>query len=133
MICPTQNKNAEVLLDYCAGTLEPARTAEFATHIEACGDCRRVVEAQRQVWGALDAWTPLEVPPDFDARLYARIAREKRALPWGRWFWKPAVPLALACAVLAVGSLVRTPKEDKVDIQRVERTLEDLDMLTPLS
>ena len=133
MICPTQNRNAEVLLDYCAGTLEPARAAEFATHIDACGDCRRVVETQRQVWGALDAWTPLEVSPDFDARLYARIAREQAAPQWRRWFWKPAVPLALACAVLAVGFLVRTPNEDKLDIQQVERTLEDLDMLTPLS
>ncbi|SRR5712691_13209791 len=154
MICPTASKSVDILLDYCAGTLEPARAAEFAAHIEACDGCRRVVEAQRAMWGALDGWTPVEVSPDFDARLYARIAQEQAAPPWRRWlraifrpsvpypFWRPAVGLAAACAVLAVGFLVRVPnpgdtskqiRADNVDIEQVERTLEDLDMLTPLA
>src|SRR5229473_4720853 len=121
MICPTVTKSAEIFVDYCAGTLDPGRASEFSKHIEACDGCRRVVEAQREVWGALDGWTPVEVPPDFDARLYARIAQEQPAPHWRRSltgifrpavpysFWKPAVPLAAACAVLAVGFWVRTP------------------------
>ena len=154
MICPTATKSVEILLDYCAGTLESARAAEFAKHIEVCDGCRRVVEAQRGVWGALDGWKPVEVSPEFDARLYARIAQEPAAPQWRRWLreifrpavpyplWKPAVPLAAACAALAVGFLVHTPnpgdtskqiRAEKVDIEQVERTLEDLDMLTPLS
>jgi anti-sigma factor RsiW len=135
----------EILLDYCAGTLEPARAAEVREHIEGCADCRRLVEAQRDVWSALDRWTAVEVSPDFDARLYARIAREQAKPAWIEWLrplWKPALPLAVACAVLVVGFLVRTPRAvdnspqvraDKIDIEQVEKTLEDLDMLTPSS
>jgi anti-sigma factor RsiW len=154
MTCPTKTNNAEILVDYCAGTLDPARVDEFVQHFQTCDGCRRAVEAQREVWGVLDGWTPPQVSPDFDARLYARIAREGAAPQWKRWlrgvlhpagphpFWKPAVGLAAACAVLAVGFLVRTPnpvdtskqiRADNVDIEQVEQTLADLDMLTPVS
>ena len=55
--------------------------------------------------------------------------------------WKSAIPLVAACAVLAAGLAVRTPDAtttaqpqlhaDKVDIEQVEQTLEDFDILTP--
>jgi anti-sigma factor RsiW len=154
MICPIRtNRGAEILWDYCARTLEPARATEFEAHMEGCADCRRAVNAQSDLWETLDLWTPAPVSADFDARLYARIAREEAAPGWMKWvrsifspavpvsIWKPVVPLAAACAVLAVGFLVHTPnlaetaktvRADKVDIEQVEKTLEDLDMLTPV-
>jgi len=105
----------------------------------------------------LDEWTPAEVSPGFDARLYARIAQETAASPWMKlWrsiaapavpfaFWKPALIAAVACAVLAVGFLIRVPsvrvpegrdsspqiRIESVDADQMEKTLEDLDMLTP--
>jgi hypothetical protein len=61
------------------------------------------------------------------------------ALPYP--LWKSAVPLIAACALLAVGLTVRMPQTadpghaqlhaDKVDIEKVEQTLEDFDILTP--
>ena len=54
--------------------------------------------------------------------------------------WKPAVSLAAACAVLTVGLMVRMPgpsdtssqlKPEKVDIEQVEKTLDDLEILMP--
>lgn len=154
MNCPTKrNEDAEILLDYCAQTLSPEQSAEFEIHLQQCADCSRLVEAQREVWGSLDAWTPEPVSGDFDARLYARIAREQAAPAWLTWLrrifhppvpyplWKSAVPLAAACAVLAAGLAVRMPdattaaqpqlRADKVDIEQVEQTLEDFDILTP--
>ena len=50
--------------------------------------------------------------------------------------------LAAACTVLAVGLWVRTPvvsdsspqiRAENVDIEQVENTLEDLDMLMPIT
>jgi len=144
----------ELLLDYCAGTLEPAAAAEFSKHAADCAGCRRVIEAQREVWNLLDRWTPAEVPPDFDRRLYARIAREETAPLWVQWwrrfsrpavpytYWKPALTVAAACAVLALGLWVRTAgvpdsspqiRAENVDIEQVENTLEDLDMLMPFT
>lgn len=154
MNCPTKrNEDAEILLDYCAQTLSPLQTAEFEIHLKQCADCSRLVEAQKEVWGALEAWTPHPVSVNFDARLYARIAEEQAGPAWRRWFggifqpavpyslWKSAVPLIAACALLAVGLSVRTTdaihapqpqlRADKVDIEQVEQALEDFDILTP--
>lgn len=154
MNCPTKtNEDAEILLDYCAQTLSPMQTAEFEIHLKQCADCSRLVEAQKEVWGALEAWTPAPVSVNFDARLYARIAEEQAAPGWRLWLrrifqpalpyplWKSAVPLIAACALLAVGLSVRMPQAanpvqpqlhaDKVDIEKVEQTLEDFDILTP--
>ena len=154
MNCPTKrNEDAEILLDYCAQTLSPLQTAEFEIHLKQCADCSRLVEAQKEVWGALDAWTPAPVSVNFDARLYARIAEEQAAPAWQNWLrrifqpplpyplWKSAVPLIAACALLAAGLSVHMPgtpaaphpqlRADKVDIEQVEQTLEDFDILTP--
>jgi anti-sigma-K factor RskA len=154
MNCPTKrNEDAEILLDYCAQTLSAEQGAEFEIHLQQCADCSRLVEAQKEVWGALEAWTPPPVSINFDARLYARIAEEQTAPAWQLWLrrifhppvpyplWKSAVPLVAACAVLAAGLAVRTPdaattvqpqlRADKVDIEKVEQTLEDFDILTP--
>jgi anti-sigma factor RsiW len=154
MNCPTKrNEDAEILLDYCAQTLSPLQAAEFEVHLKQCADCSRLVSAQKEVWGALEEWTPAPVSVNFDARLYARIAQEQAAPAWRLWLrrifqpalpyplWKSAIPLTAACAVLAAGLYVRTPdaihavqpqlRADKVDIEQVEQALEDFDILTP--
>jgi anti-sigma factor RsiW len=153
MTCPTRNKqNNQILLDYCSGTLDPDRASEFEKHAAECADCGEFVTSQRAMWQALDEWTPADVSSNFDERLYARIAQEKAASPWMKvWrsisapavpfaFWKPALIAAVACAVLAVGFLIRVPgsrdsspqiRIESVDADQMEKTLEDLDMLTP--
>jgi anti-sigma factor RsiW len=159
MICLSENKEgAGILVDYCSGALDPARAAELEGHMVNCEDCRRLVEAQRELWTTLDQWTPPEVSPDFDARLYARIAQEAR-LPWWkqmlkrvfspaapRSLWKPALPLAAACAAMILVLLVRGPQpagvtepdgvkqaqNDTINMDTLEETLEDLDLLAPI-
>ena len=155
MTCLTNGKeSAEILLDYCAQTLDPAQVVQIEKHLEVCGDCRSLVAAQREVWQTLDRWTPAEVSPNFDARLYAQIAEHDAAPVWKQWLgrvfqpavpagrWRPAVTLAAACAVLVMGLLVHMPdlttpaqqiRSEKVDIEQVEQTLDDLDMLIPPS
>ena len=155
MNCPAKSiQSSEILLDYCARTLDSSQTAELEKHLAECADCSRFVDAQRDVWLALEQWTPQPVSPGFDARLYARIAGEQAAPAWRTWLrrllqppipyalWKPAVPLAAACAVLAAGFFMHAPAPvdgttklhaEKVDIEQVEKTLEDFDLLTPAS
>ena len=149
MACLLQDKErAAWLLDYCERNLPPALAAEVERHLAVCPDCARTVEAQQKVWAALDVWDPPQVSPNFNARLYARIEQED-AQPWWRtilpdarvWTWKPAMPLAAAClAVLAV-ALFRAPsmpepgpkaQADSIDVEQVERTLHDLEMLEQL-
>lgn len=156
MICIANLKEgAEILLDYAHGTLDAARRIELDRHVENCLECRRLVEAQRTVYAALDDWTAPEVSADFDQRLYARIAAEKpsfwRSMFWQRWlpvtpiaWWKPAVPVALAALALSAIFVVRTPNPTltpsatqkqmtmgKADLDQVEQTVDDLDLLAP--
>src|ERR1035438_8417658 len=99
MDCIKNNKRGvEILTDYCAGILDPAVALEIDTHIAQCGECRGMVEAQRSVWEMLDAWTPLEVSPNFDARLYARIAQEQTVPAWRQWLgrlFRPVTPYGI--------------------------------------
>jgi anti-sigma-K factor RskA len=122
MDCIKDNKQGvEILTDYCAGILDPAVAFEIDTHIAQCAECREMVEAQHTVWQMLDAWTPLEVSPNFDARLYARIADEQAEPAWRQWLrrvflspyrlWKPAVSLAAAGAVVALALVMGVPHQ----------------------
>ena len=132
MTCPTRDKqNAEILVEYCAGTLDPDRASEFEKHAAECAECERQVASQRALWRTLDQWTPADISPDFDARLYAPLWKK-----WLVWAWKPALVTAAAGAAIVIGLFVQQPqpplRTDTVDIDQVEHALEDLDMLTPL-
>ncbi|HLX45373.1 MAG TPA: zf-HC2 domain-containing protein [Bryobacteraceae bacterium] len=150
MFCLKNTKEgAALLLDFCAGKMERAQAAEIEQHLANCGACRELVEKQRSVWDALDQWTPPAVSPEFNARVYARVAQESSG--WRKWLpgvFQPAVPysiwksaaLVAACAVLVIGFTVRAPQtreaapvvdSEKVDIEQVANTLEELDMLIP--
>jgi len=152
MICLKDDKQgAELLTDYCAGALDAMRAAELEAHFHECAACRKEVEAQRGVWNALDAWTPLEVSPGFDTKLYARIAA-KQSQPWWmvvrqRVLWKPLFPVAAAAAALTVILLIWNPAlkapsqpmpssaavaVEKIDVQQVEQALDDMDLLSPV-
>src|SRR5947209_1806656 len=143
-------EDTETFIAYGAGTLSPEAEASLLAHLEGCADCQRLADAQRKVWSAMDAWTPAALSSNFDERLYARIAAEQMK-PWWRrtladaldrlslnWSWKPAMPVAAACAVLFGAFLLKSPVPEqqstvsvqpRVDIEQVERALDDLDML----
>ena len=151
----------EILTEYCAGTLDSAAAANIDRHIAECVQCRELVEAQQSVWEMLDAWKPVEVSENFDARLYARIGQEQAAPTWRRWlgrilrpatpyaWWKPVVPVALAAGVLSVALLTRVPERvepvgakntfaskavssaEEIDLQQVQQALDDIEVLAP--
>lgn len=153
MLCLRKSEDgAGILTDYCARVLDPAKKAEVDRHVEVCAECRGLLERQNRLWQTLDQWTAPEVSPNFDARLYARIAREEAAPRWKQWawrilrppvpvaMWKPVVSLAAACAVVAIALTVHTPQPqpaapqmhaEQVDIEQVSRALDDLDILAP--
>ncbi|HXP83878.1 MAG TPA: zf-HC2 domain-containing protein [Bryobacteraceae bacterium] len=143
-------QGAEILTEHLAGTLDRDREAELERHAKDCPDCRRMLE----VWDRLDEFPAPALSEDFDHRLYARIANEAR-MPWWRrmWLptaslwrplWRPVLPLATACAVLALALLVRNPdpnegvKQVRIEqsggpeIEQVVQALDDLELLSPV-
>lgn len=160
MTCLYKNKRGtEILLDYCAGALAAERAEALEKHALECGECRALIAAQKRLWNLLDEVDAPEVSADFDAHLYARIAREDAGpawkASWKKWLrgfapgglsWKPLVAAAAVLAVgLAVGLTVHAPmihmpesrsssrqvRAESIDADRVEVTLEDLEMLMP--
>jgi hypothetical protein len=146
MICISSSKQgAEILLDYCAGRLDAARTAELESHLRECAACREMAVAQHMVWEVLDAWKPVVASPDFDARLHARIAGEEREPWWRRMLARPLIPATTAGAVFALTLvLVLVPHSSappqqvpqvvsgEIDVQELQQALDDMDMLTPV-
>jgi hypothetical protein len=144
MDCPLQSgKGTELIISYGAGTLEPETQAAFAAHRKTCAQCREVAAAQLEVWSALDEFHPLPISADFDEKLYRRIAEEEQYTWWQRllrtnWTWRPAMPAVAACAVLIAAFVLKTPwsttppdvpSQPKLQIEQVERALDDLEML----
>lgn len=139
MICLSKHEQgADLLAGYLAKTLDTARMAELDRHIRECADCRGLAS----VWERLDEFAVPEVTPGFDARLYARIAREEARLGgWRRWLWRSVAPLAVAAGVVVVVLLVRAPvrspdtarQTSTIEIEQVAQAVDDLDLLTPIA
>jgi anti-sigma factor RsiW len=150
MECPSKHESSsEVLISYVEGSLSPSKVFAFERHLETCEQCREITAAQRELWDALDSWTPAKISTDFDQRLYQRIASDNvtsgDGLAWGAW--RRAMPMAAACAALVVGFLLHGPSseasiskaEETVatpgrgpQIEQVESALEDFEMLRQL-
>lgn len=150
MRCPIQSRdNAEILLAYCDRKLDVESMLLLERHVAECAACREVLDGQRAIWAALDQWEAAEISPDFNRRMWQRIEASESAGFWRRlfqpplqWALKPSMPVAAAAVVLVAGLLLRAPGNlppaprvvsDAVDIEQVERTLEDLEMLRELA
>lgn len=147
MGCPIADGDGnELMVAYAARTLAPEQEAGLERHLGSCAKCRELAEAQRAVWSALDAWTPPLVSSNFDRNLFRRIALEPQTAWWRRWLpvnwsWRPAVPVAVACAALVAAFLLKSPafspesqsrNEPKLQIEQVEHALDDMEMLKQL-
>ena len=147
MECPIENRDgAELMIAYGAGTLAPETEFALEQHLELCAKCRETARAQKEVWSSLDSWPPAPVSPNFDERLYERIAAEEQSKWWRRlfhanWSWRPAMPVAAACAALIAAFLLKGPANEqgvpaqtlpRPQIEQVERALDDMEMLKQL-
>jgi anti-sigma factor RsiW len=109
--------NAELLLEYSAGTLETDAAAAVAEHIGNCAACRELVRAQQEVWSALEIWESRPVSPEFDQKLYRRIVEEVSwwelvTRPFRSLSYRHGLPLAAAaCLLLVAGFLLQQQPE----------------------
>jgi hypothetical protein len=112
--------------------------------MQVCPECAQFRDSQTALWNALDEWDSSPVARSFDEDLAGRIALTGRDPLWmraGAWIaevsWAPAVP-ALAAAALWVFLFRPAPPPqtasvpDALEVEQVERVLEDLDMLRQL-
>ena len=148
MKCPIERQDsAELLLSYSARRLDPESTAILEAHMEVCPQCREFRDSQRTLWEALDQWEARPISADFNRRLYRKIEEQERLGWWGRifgsgrpMFLRPALPLAATACLALVAGLFLTGDPDRIvtpagetpqvrEVEQVERTLEDMEML----
>lgn len=153
MKCTANNEEgAAILLEYVAGRLPAQMALEVQRHLESCAPCRHAAEAERRVWSALDDWEPMPVSADFNRKLHARIAGEAPGGFWSRiWTkhggqpgrWRLALAPGAVAGIAVLGAILMQspppgvprpePGVDNVEVEQVEQTLEDMDMLRQLS
>jgi hypothetical protein len=81
----------EEIYDFFEGLLDPERRRAVATHLDACPACRAGAEERRLLVEASTGLPDLPLPPDFAARVMARIP--------------PAKGSAFSWAAAAIGAL----------------------------
>jgi hypothetical protein len=161
MQCPLLSKETtEVLLDYCSQKTDPETTRSIERHISECAQCQVFADAQKSVWAALDSWEDVEISSGFNRSLYARIDAAENSSWWtrlwsGSWGqslvtpfgWRPAMPVATACLTVAAAFFLYSPAprplveqnasgqvvKESVDLDQVQTTLDDMEMLKQLS
>jgi anti-sigma factor RsiW len=151
--CPLELEDSiDLLLDYSAGKLEPAKMLMLEEHMDLCSACAAFRVGQAEVWQALDAWEPAPVSMDFNRRLWQKIDAVEAA-PWYRKLadslrmgaWKPALPLTAAVFLVAAGFMMDHQGAVSVspnisvsevasvsEADQVEKTLDDLQLLRQL-
>ena len=111
MQCPVEHdETVDVLFDYVAHRLEPARHSVVENHVATCSRCAGFTVSHVQVWQALDDWKGPVVSSDFNQRLLRRIYQTP-AIPWYQGLFefrsgltlKLAIPVMAACLVASTG------------------------------
>jgi len=97
----------EVRLDeYLEGGLAPRARAALRAHLEACAQCRQLLERARIVDGLLHTNRPAPIPADFTAAVMVRVRAMPAPAPMHRTLWHLAAAyLVGAWAVVAAALL----------------------------
>lgn len=143
MRCPIESGEGRLLLD-------PTRPALLEEHIRECSACGEFSAAMASVDAALDLWEAPPVSPDFDQRLYSRIARD---VPWWETLVSPLrasfawgrVALAAACVLLVAAGLwierpgalpppaAQTRTVEPLPAEQAEHALQEMETMQELS
>ncbi len=101
MECPLNSGlSDELTVGYVARTLDAPTLAAFDRHIAVCPKCAAATVAQQNVWKSLEAWLPVPVSPNFDQRLFRRIAIEQRSQSPRVPEWRPIGPIGAIHAAI---------------------------------
>jgi anti-sigma factor RsiW len=97
--CPDYASERGAYLD---AELGPAAREAFESHLPGCSECRAALEAESWLAAQFGALPAVEPSPQFEARFWARVARDQEAAPSAWWQRLSSLRLATAGGSLAV-------------------------------
>ena len=98
------------LEDFLAGTADSAGRARIESHLKECAECRKEVEAMREMSGLFASLRSPDPPvpaPGFYARVSNRIEQQQPQSAWGL-FLEPVFGKRLALASLMMLAMLGT-------------------------
>ena len=78
MTCPEMKKS---LVDAFLGPGSLSLSDDAKKHVATCSPCAEEVAGMERTWALLDEWQAPEPSAFFDAKLYARLRKEKESAP----------------------------------------------------
>ncbi len=116
--------------DYVDGQMKQAESATLAAHIESCGDCRQVLEDERQLRESLRDYGESRMPrPEtaFFDRALAKAAQSGTRRQRSRWIMTGVGGTIAAGLVLWMlgGTFLNTPAAPEAAIPAIAMTLEE--------
>ncbi len=128
----TCEERRSALVAYLDQELGQTERAELEAHLAGCDACRLALESQRRLSVALTSLGAVDPPADFEARFWARLAREREApAGWRARLFTPRLALAIggvAAAAVAAVLALRSPSDPDIDLQIVANG-EDYELL----
>ena len=127
MICKQLTNELD---DYVDGQMDPAAKATLAAHIENCGDCRALLEDERQLRESLKDYGASRMPhPDaaFFDRALAKAAQNGTRRQRNRWIMTGVGGTIAAGLVLWMlgGAFLNMPVAPEATIPSIAMTLEE--------
>ena len=127
MICKQLTNELD---DYIDGQMDPAAKATLAAHIENCGDCRALLEDERQLRESLKDYGASRMPhPDaaFFDRALAKAAQNGTRRQRNRWIMTGVGGTIAAGLVLWMlgGAFLNMPVAPEAAIPSIAMTLEE--------
>jgi hypothetical protein len=110
---------------------------ELRAHVLECAECSAWMRSQRAVWDLLDVWEPAAPSAFFDSKLRSRLESAPPHAWWRRAFSLPVAAGAMIAAALLLNapsprSTAKPPHVATLDLQQMDQTFEDLQLLNQL-
>ncbi len=105
----------ELFSDYCDGSIDPAISVPFETHLDECSSCKTELTELRSVWLGINSMPILEAPSDFRAIVWKKIDAQANAeaaktiKPWFKFSFKSYFKPALALGAFAIALFMLAP------------------------
>ncbi|MFD1737587.1 zf-HC2 domain-containing protein [Bacillus salitolerans] len=108
------SKYIELMHDYLDEDISTEAEKELRDHLYICSECQQHFHELKKAIALVQSTSHIQAPPDFTAKVMARLPEEKKVVRVKRWMrFHPLVTAAAVFMVLMMGSVFSIWSEDQ--------------------